>query len=126
MSLLAIFEYYNILTIQYGMDSPLHRYKAEFFKTLGHPLRLAILDALMEGSLSVTALQAVTEADQSMLSQHLARLRNMNFVTARRDGTTVFYHVHDQEVYKFLDMARTIYGRQLKRSEDILTEFKQT
>lgn len=107
------------------MDSPLHRYKAEFFKTLGHPLRLAILDALRSGELSVTELQTVTKADQSMLSQHLARLRTMNFVTARREGTTIFYQVHDQEIYKFLDLARQIYGRQLKRSEDILTELNQ-
>ncbi|MVM33864.1 metalloregulator ArsR/SmtB family transcription factor [Spirosoma sp. HMF4905] len=107
------------------MDSPLHRYKAEFFKTLGHPLRLAILDALRSGPLSVTELQAVTKADQSMLSQHLSRLRNMNFVTARREATTIFYQVHDQEIYQFLDLARQIYGRQLKRSEDILTELNQ-
>ncbi len=108
------------------MDSPLHRYKAEFFKTLGHPLRLLILDTLRPGPMSVSDLQTATQSDQSMLSQHLAKLRNMNFVTARREGTTVFYHVHDQNVYKFLDLARIIYGRQLKLSEAILSEFEQS
>ncbi|QMW03451.1 ArsR/SmtB family transcription factor [Spirosoma foliorum] len=107
------------------MDSPLHTYKAEFFKTLGHPLRLAILDALRVGPLSVTELQTVTKADQSMLSQHLGRLRHMNFVTPRREGTTIFYQVQDQQVYQFLDLARLIYGRQLKRSEAILSELEQ-
>ena len=113
------------MNLQYCMNSPLHRYKAEFFKTLGHPLRLSILDALRPGALSVTELQTATKADQSMLSQHLAKLRTMNFVTARREGTTVYYHVHDQDVYKFLDLARMVYGRQLKLSEDLLSEFKQ-
>ncbi len=41
----GIFEYSNI----WYTDSPLHLYKAEFFKTLGHSVRLAILDALREG-----------------------------------------------------------------------------
>ena len=104
------------------MNSPLHLYKAEFFKTLGHSVRLAILDALREGPLSVGELQAVIQAEQSILSQHLAKLRAMKFVSSRREKTTVYYHVHDQEVYQFLDLARNIYVRQLRQSQQMLDE----
>ena len=104
------------------MDSPLHRYKAEFFKALGHPLRLAILDALRDGPLSVTELQAMIQVDQSILSQHLAKLRSSKFVTSRREKTTIFYHVHDRDVYLFLDLAKNIYCRQLQLSQDILNQ----
>ena len=104
------------------MNSPLHLYKAEFFKTLGHSVRLAILDALREGPLSVGELQAVIQAEQSILSQHLAKLRAMKFVSSRRKKTTVYYHVHDQEVYQFLDLARNIYVRQLRQSQQMLDE----
>ncbi|GGJ52532.1 ArsR/SmtB family transcription factor [Deinococcus roseus] len=107
------------------MDSPLHRYKAEFFKTLGHPLRLAILDALREGELSVGELQQRLDVDQSSLSQHLAKLRTFNFVTSRKEGTLVHYHVHDQEVYGFLDLARSIYERQLLQSSQLLQQLQQ-
>lgn len=104
------------------MNSPLHLYKAEFFKTLGHSVRLAILDALREGPLSVGELQTVIQAEQSILSQHLAKLRAMKFVSSRREKTTVYYHVHDQEVYQFLDLARNIYVRQLRQSQQMLDE----
>ncbi|MBE9461962.1 ArsR/SmtB family transcription factor [Dyadobacter subterraneus] len=106
------------------MNSPLHIYKAEFFKALGHPVRLAILDALRNGPLSVTALQVIVQADQSILSQHLARLRSTNFVTCRREKTTIFYNVQDQEVYLFLDLAKNIYARQLRLSEESLAELR--
>lgn len=106
------------------MDSPLHLYKAEFFKALGHPVRLAILDALRNGPLSVSELQVIVQADQSILSQHLGRLRSTNFVTFRREKTTIYYNVHDIEVYQFLDLAKNIYGRQLRLSEDTLNELK--
>jgi DNA-binding transcriptional ArsR family regulator len=102
------------------MDSPLHRYKAEFFKTLGNPLRLAVLDALREGELSVGALQAQLEVDQSSLSQALNRLRNLHFVAFRKVGTTVYYRNQDPEVYLFLDLARAIYERQLQQSGQVL------
>ncbi|GLU55260.1 ArsR/SmtB family transcription factor [Dyadobacter frigoris] len=108
------------------MNSPLHLYKAEFFKALGHPLRLAILDSLRDGPLSVTKLQEMVQVDQSILSQHLAKLRSFKFVTARREKTTIFYHVHDTDVYIFLDLAKNIYGRQLQLSQDILNQLNTT
>lgn len=104
------------------MNSPLHLYKAEFFKTLGHSVRLAILDALREGPLSVTELQTVIQTEQSILSQHLAKLRAMKFVSSRREKTTIYYHVHDREVYQFLDLAKNIYVRQLQQSQEMLNE----
>ncbi|GGH33268.1 ArsR/SmtB family transcription factor [Dyadobacter endophyticus] len=104
------------------MDSPLHLYKAEFFKTLGHSVRLAILDALREGPLSVSELQVIIQTEQSILSQHLAKLRAMKFVSSRREKTTIYYHVHDREVYQFLDLAKNIYVRQLQQSQEMLKE----
>lgn len=104
------------------MNSPLHHYKAEFFKTLGHSVRLAILNALREGPLSVTELQAAVQTEQSILSQHLAKLRAMKFVSSRREKTTIYYHVHDREVYQFLDLAKNIYVRQLQQSQEMLKE----
>ena len=106
------------------MSNPLHLYKAEFFKTLGHAVRLAILDALRDGPLSVGELQVITGVEQSVLSQHLSKLRSMKFVSSRREKTTIYYHVHDEEVYQFLDLARGIYSRQLGQSKMLLDELE--
>lgn len=107
------------------MENLLHIYKAEFFKTLGHPMRLQILDALRYGPLSVGELQAITASEQSILSQHLGKLRSMKFVSSQRKKTTIYYHVHDRQVYQFLDMGREIYARQLQQSQQMLQELQE-
>lgn len=106
------------------MNKPLHRFKAEFFKTLSHPLRLALLDALRDGERSVSQLQTATNSDQSAISQQLAVLRNKGFLEYRKEGTSVLYQVRDTEVYTFLDLGKTIFERQLQHSSDLLERFR--
>ena len=91
----------------------MHNFKAEFFKTLSHPTRLRILDALRTGELTVGDVQERLEIAQSTASQHLAALRAGNFVEARRVGTSVWYRVSDTAIWDLLDLARDIYERRL-------------
>lgn len=91
----------------------LRDFKAELFKTLGHPLRIRILDALRQGELTVGDLQVQLKAEQSMVSQHLATLRSRDLVHARREGTSVWYSAADPAIWQVLDTARDIYERQL-------------
>lgn len=106
------------------MPTALHKFKSEFFKALGHPVRLAILDALREGELSVGNLCEALELDQSGVSQQLAILRNRGFVDTRREKTVVFYRAADLEVYAFLDLGRAIFERQLQQSGEILEQLR--
>lgn len=106
------------------MTAPLHQFKAEFFKALAHPLRLAILDALRNGERTVTQLQNDTNADQSAISQQLAILRAKGFLEHRKEGTNVHYRVRDTEVYAFLDLGRRIFERQLQHSSELLTRLR--
>lgn len=108
------------------MKLSLHQYKAEFFKTLAHPLRLAILDHLRQGSHTVTELQNKLQVDQSSLSQQLGKLRQQNLIHARKEGTTTHYQVEDPDIYAFLDLARNIYQRQIHRNNQILQHLQQT
>lgn len=91
----------------------LRHFKAEIFKTLSHPTRIRILDALREGELTVGELQQSLGLEQSSVSQHLAALRTKDFVRARRDGNCVRYSVSDPAIWGLLDAARDIYERQL-------------
>jgi len=100
--------------------TPLHRFKAEFFKALAHPLRLAILDALREGERSVSQLAQELGVEQSTLSQQLALLRQKGFLEARREGNQVFYRTKDPGVYAFLDLGRGIFERQLRENQALL------
>lgn len=93
----------------------MQHFKAELFKTLAHPTRLGILDALRGGELTVGDLQEKLDIGQSTVSQHLAALRARALVDARRDGTSVWYSVTDRTIWDLLDLARDIYERQLRR-----------
>jgi DNA-binding transcriptional ArsR family regulator len=99
--------------------------KADFFKALGHPTRVRILEILRHGARSVTDLTQTLDVDQSVVSQHLARLRAKNVVEARKDGTTVRYTVHDEAVGELLDVARRIFSHHLEGTQTMLRELQR-
>jgi DNA-binding transcriptional ArsR family regulator len=107
------------------MPSALHRFKAEFFKALGHLVRLAILDALREGEKSVGRLAEELGLEQPSLSQQLGVLRQRGFVEARKEGTSVHYRTADPDVYAFLDLGRAIFERQLAQSGALLAQIRE-
>jgi ArsR family transcriptional regulator len=107
------------------VNQVLHTFKAEFFKTLAHPARLAILEHLRTGEKSVNELQALLDADQSTISQQLARLRSGNLVDTRKEGTTVYYSVRDPLIFQLMDVAREIFNRQLISHQELLQQLKE-
>ncbi|WP_448544954.1 ArsR/SmtB family transcription factor [Roseiflexus sp.] len=107
------------------MNDPVRRFKAEFFKALGHPVRLAILDHLRNGERSVNELQALLGCDQSTVSQQLSVLRNRGIVESRKEGTTVFYRVADPAIFRLLDVAREIFNNQLITTQEVLQQLTE-
>ncbi len=63
---------------------------------------LAILDALRDGPLCVTAVVRETGLSQSNVSNHLGRLRSLGWVTGDRSGRQVLYHITDYFVEQFV------------------------
>jgi DNA-binding transcriptional ArsR family regulator len=104
------------------MNQPVHRFKAEFFKALGHPARLVILEHLREGEKNVNELQTLLGLDQSSVSQQLSILRNRNIVEMRKEGTTVYYRVRDPTLFELLDIARVIFNNQLIGTQEMLQQ----
>ena len=91
----------------------MRHFKAEFFKTLAHPTRIRILDALREGPLTVAELQESLSLEQPNVSQHLGLLRAKGFVQSTREGTSMRYAIADGAILLLLDTVRDIYDRQL-------------
>jgi DNA-binding transcriptional ArsR family regulator len=98
----------------------LRQFKAEFFKALAHPVRIAILEYLRGGPRSVGQLQALTGAPGSTVSQQLAILRGRGIVVPERAGTTVHYQAADPQIYVLLDAAREIFYDHLSDSAELL------
>ena len=106
--------------------SDLGRFKAEFFKALAHPLRIAILDALRKGELGVNELSAELNAEQSTLSQQLGILRNRSIVVGRKEGLNVYYSVRDTTVFRLLDVAKQIFNNQLIDVKHMLSQIGES
>ena len=103
------------------MPVPLYRSKAEFFRTLGHPARIRVLELLSEREHAVHELLDVIVIEQSNLSQQLAVLRRAGLVTQRREGGAVVYAIAVPEVRDLLLAARTILARVLAGSDELRT-----
>jgi ArsR family transcriptional regulator len=82
------------------------RLKAEFFKALGHPVRVRVLELLSDGEQSVSSLVGDVDVGQPYLSQQLGVLRRAGFVVARRDGPNVMYALADQRIIELLAVSR--------------------
>jgi DNA-binding transcriptional ArsR family regulator len=102
--------------------TPLETFKAEFFKALAHPLRIAILDELRGGETGVNELSARLGVEQSSVSQQLALLRSRNIVIGRKEGLNVYYSVRDATVFKLLEVAKQIFNNHLIDVKTMLAE----
>jgi DNA-binding transcriptional ArsR family regulator len=102
----------------------LQTWKAEFFKALGHPARIRILECLREGEKSAGDIMEELGLEQSNGSQHLAVLRNREFVIARREGTTILYSVRDPLIYQVLDLLRQYFHEHLTGLRNLLDEMQ--
>ncbi len=106
------------------MRQKLSNFKADFFKALAHPLRISILDALREGELTVNEISQKFAVEAANASQQLAVLRHKNIVTARKEGSSVYYSVTDPAVFKLLDAAKDIFSHHLVGVRSILEEMR--
>lgn len=108
------------------MNDPVRQFKAEFFRALGHPARLKLLELLRKGEKSVTELQAHLEIEPSAVSQQLAVLRSKNIVEARKVGTTVLYSVRDPQIFELFEIARRIFSNHLIDTRAVLKQASRT
>lgn len=82
---------------------------ASLLRTLANERRLMILCQLVEGELSVGALQPRVGLSQSALSQHLALLREEGVVATRREGQSIFYRVADPAALRVLQTLAELF-----------------
>jgi len=101
---------------------PIYVLKAEFFRALGHPARVRILELVATGERAVGELQEELGLDSSGTSQHLAALRRQGLVETRRQGTTIFYRLKDPRVSELLNVAREILSANLTETRDLLAD----
>ena len=91
-----------------GTSAPALAARARYFRVLGDPTRLHILEALVERERTVAELVALTGAPRSRVSNHLACLKWCRFVTARRQGRHIAYGIADPRVGELLSVSKEL------------------
>src|ERR671924_1119117 len=82
---------------------------AKYFRGLGEPTRLRILELLLSHrELSVGELVDLLAEPQPKVSNHLACLRWCGFLEARREGRAVYNRIADPRVAAMLDLAESL------------------
>ncbi len=78
---------------------------ATTFKGLSDPSRLHLLAILLDGESNVNDLAAQCGLSPSATSHQLRVLRNLRFVTARREGQQVNYRINDEHIQDLMVQA---------------------
>jgi ArsR family transcriptional regulator, virulence genes transcriptional regulator len=85
---------------------------ANTLRALGNERRLMILCKLVEaGEMTVGALVDAVGVSQSALSQHLARMRDENIVSFRRDSQTLWYRISDPRIEQLMAELHRLFCR---------------
>ncbi len=78
---------------------------AATFKGLGDSTRLRLLSILLKGETCVSDLAEKTSISQSAVSHQLRILRNLGFVSTRRDGKNIYYAIDDDHIEGLYTLA---------------------
>src|SRR5215213_10803152 len=81
---------------------------AKYFRTLGDPTRLRILELVNDQERSVGEIVETLGLQQSKVSNHLACLRWCGFVVSRREHRNVYYRVADPRVAALIGMGQAL------------------
>lgn len=77
---------------------------ARVLKGIGHEVRLRIIELLHEQEgRSVQDLQDALGVEQSVLSHHLSKMRDMGLLQSEREGRKILYKLKDPELARIIE-----------------------
>lgn len=80
-------------------------WEAKFFSILGQPTRLKLIYLLKEGEKCVCEITPDMEEDQSVVSRHLNKLKNIGILECRKEGVSVYYWIVDSRIFHLLEIG---------------------
>jgi ArsR family transcriptional regulator len=98
----------------------MRRFKAGIFQALAHPTRVAIVEYLNHGELSVGQICEKVGVEQANASQHLAILRNKHIVQPRKVGNQIYYRLRDPAFGAVLAALRTYFLAHMAEAVELL------
>ena len=75
-------------------------------KVIAHPVRLRMIELLLENEYTVGDLAELCEVKQNVASEHLRLMQNCGLMCSERRGRKVFYQVAQVHLSLILDCIR--------------------
>ena len=89
-------------------DGKLLELKAEVLQAIGHPIRLAIVEALSDEELCVCDIVRKVGAKRSNVSRHLSVMLCAGVLTVRKDGLKMIYELKAPCLLRFLSCVENV------------------
>ena len=105
---------------------PLNEAKADLFRTLGHPVRIRVLELLQDGPRPVRELLCEIHVEASNLSQQLGVLRRAGLVRSSREGASVVYTLATPDVAQLLLHGRRILAALWADQQGMLADLRDS
>ena len=80
---------------------------ADILKTIGHPIRIKIIETLLEDDKCVSNIWGCLDLPQATVSQHLSLLRTKGIVHQERCGSRVKYSVTDRKIEEIINLIKS-------------------
>ena len=78
---------------------------ANYFRVLGEPMRLKLLNVLRDGERCVQDLVDETQTSQANVSKHLKVMLQAGILVKRSQGTQAFYRVTDDLIFELCNLV---------------------
>jgi ArsR family transcriptional regulator, zinc-responsive transcriptional repressor len=75
---------------------------AECLRTLAHPVRLRMVQMMLQGEFTVGDLAEACEIASHMASEHLRMMQHCGFLTRRQEGRRTYYQVAEPAVGRIM------------------------
>ncbi|MHB9035300.1 MAG: ArsR/SmtB family transcription factor [Armatimonadota bacterium] len=79
---------------------------AACLKVMAHPVRLRIVDILMQGEFPVNAIAQMCEIRQHQACEHLRLMQSCGFLRSERRAQSVFYKIASPQLPSLLNCVR--------------------
>jgi len=83
---------------------------ADCLKTLAHPVRLRMVQLMLQGEFTVGELASACEIPSHMASEHLRMMQHCGFLNRRQDGRRIYYQVTEPSLERIMKCIESRFG----------------